>query len=190
MSIHLSVYIPPFQPLHPSQLEWDNRNRRWRGIWRDASLLYALEPCYFSIPYRQSSLWRFKGWHEKVNLKSLLVLTDGGTLITQRGHVRAHSSLAPSGTLITKVQWSDRPPGKRWQLTQSESFWELLNWTLLVSILLSDCRRCSTQRQSSDNLLPWRCPHICSIIRYSRRAMQEADWQPLKAGSDIQIDHK
>lgn len=50
VSIHLSVYITPFQPLHPSQPEWDNRNRRWRGIWREASLLYALEPCDFSIP--------------------------------------------------------------------------------------------------------------------------------------------
>lgn len=129
VSIHLSVYIPPFQPLHPLQPEWDNRNRRWRGIWRDASLLYALEPCYFSIPaikfvkiQGMTKEWKLV---EKVNLKSLLVLTDGRTLITRRGRVRPHSSLAQSVALITKVQLSGRSSWKRWQLTQSESFWEL-----------------------------------------------------------------
>lgn len=39
VSVHLSVYITSFKPPHPSQPEWDNKNGRWRGIWREVSLL-------------------------------------------------------------------------------------------------------------------------------------------------------
>lgn len=91
VSIYLSVFITPFQPLHPSQPEWDNGNRRWRGIWREASLLYSSQPRYFSIPAIKfveiQRMVEERRFGEKVNVKSLLVLTDGRILIVQRGHV-------------------------------------------------------------------------------------------------------
>lgn len=185
VSIHLSVYITLFQPLHPSQPEWDNRNWRWRGIWNEASLLYALEPCYFSIPaikfgkiQGMTEEWRLG---EKVNWKSLLVLTDRRTLITQWGHVRSHSSLTQSVALITKIQLSDRSLWRRWQLTQSESFWEL--W---LCYLIGLCWWTQYCYRTVAHVLPtYRviiCYHgdaninFCSIIRYLCRAIQESDW--------------